>query len=308
MALDINIDIPQLKLNEQHTSTTIEVSEVSDFTTHIIDETLTLPDSLTFKTFDVEFTPRRLYYVRVRAILTPGGAQGISDTVTFVAEDSNDITLHLNPPASINPPTLTLNGGVVDTDHTQLFFSQVLDLNVPHSIESTSWILTDSQNIVRFSSMSDTTNLSDIVVDALLKQNELFIMRCMVRLDTGATSMFSSLPFTTGDYPGGLIRFDPAYEDLTRPLAEAITEAHLLPIAKCLSKDIKVYSGATIIKEVNITGDVIPLSPEVNTYQEYVIKVSANMSNGQYITPVYQHVYIPEFASSYPKTLPVEPE
>lgn len=311
MAIEVNVIIPNLKMNETHTSTKIQISDNEDFTgTLEIDDELILPNSLTHKTYDKELVPNKQYFIKVRAILTPGGYQGISKTTSFIAKDTNDIALHINPPALVNPPSLEIIGGREDVGLTELVFKQTTNVAENHTISATSWILTDSHNVVRFSSIEDSTNIHSIAVDTTLKQKETYIMRCCVTLDTGSTSMYSSLTFTTGSIVDGGLKFDDTRGEINNKNIIHPSNAFLLPLPNSVSKDITIMKRGTSIKELAITGDEIQLTPETKDYYSYVIKAKAIMQDGSTLGPIYRYVYRTEEVSvgGYPKQLPVEGE
>jgi len=310
MALELSITHPVLEMNEVHTGTVVEVFEDEDKTIPIISETWSLPDSLTHKTYNIQLIPGHRYYAQARVILTPGGLQGMSNVTNFVGGDTNDITLHMHPPSLVRPPIVTVVNGNVDTQHTQLEFTQETIVATNHVIKHVSWVLTDSHNIIRFQSLEDTTNINSIRIDTVLKQTEVFIMRCMVTLDTGSTSMFGSVTFTTGKLEDGELRFDYSVGDFMDKSVMHPTYFGIYPIPDAQSNEITLYNNLGVIANYTSNGTLLPLTPYTDEVFSYVIKVTSLLQDGTILGPIYHYIYrdnrIDISTVSFPKDIPVQ--
>lgn len=309
MAINIRVNTPNLELDETHVGTIIEIYEDVDLTIPFLIDSISPPNSLTNFSYGKEVVPKHEYYVRGRYIFDPGGLQGYSDVSTFIGGDTNDILINLHAPQIVRPPLVTLDGGTTDTKHIDLVFRQNTEIQTNHSIKHVSWILTDSKNVVRFSSLEDTTNINSIVVDTTLRQSDFFIMRCMVTLDTDSTSMLGSIHFSTGKLVDKALRFNLDLGDLTDTTIVTPTKAFIYPIPNSLSKNVNFINFNGSLGSYEFYGEEINLLPFTENENNYAIKVTALMQDDSILGPIYYYVHR-ESASliGYPKAIPVAGE
>ena len=196
MSILVNITAPALENNEVHTNTTIEISEISDFSTLYL-TVEELSDKLSI-TIDDELVNGNTYYVRARFTFTPGGNQGYSNPVSFIADNSIENKVRLNPPVLAMTPTLEIE--TFNVFKVPLKFFNIR-LNTPSAlvgkIASVSWVIEDLENNVYYASINDRENTNKLYVDMLLDSNKVYTAKAAIRTSTGNMSEYANVVFKT---------------------------------------------------------------------------------------------------------------
>lgn len=193
----INLELPILINNEVLVSTEVGVFSDASLTTSVASATVTPPNSLTDIYIDTSLTPGNTYWLVARYILNPGGLQGLSTPMSFIASDlDNSISMKfLKKPLRQPTPVLSLVRG---TSYTHMVNLKA-NLTTPQKgIKYVTWILVDSDNVVRFHSVKDSNNIRNIVISNPLKQGETYILRAFTTAMSDVTSPTASITFTTG--------------------------------------------------------------------------------------------------------------
>ncbi len=183
---------------DTHISTIWQVSENSPDFSNILIETQEDVSNLLIKIFNIEATEGRKYYARARTISENAGLSVWSNVDVEIAVDIDDSLITTQEPKRIKPPQFNLSFAQNEFNHNSFIINltpQQLTSATGHI--ATTWIIRNLEGKLLFISERDEVNLYELLVETILKENEIYIFEAQYHYANNDISMVGGISVYT---------------------------------------------------------------------------------------------------------------